>query len=390
MSENKAMEEQEDSGITLSFGEEEKPEEKPVEQKVEETPEEQDELSVYEEEKLTDGERKTVDEFAKKIDVTQSNIVLQYGSQAQKKISDFSDTALENVRTKDLGQVGDLLSDLVAELKGFGEDEEKDKGFFGFFKKQGKKAMAMKAKYEKTEVNVDHIADVLEEHQIRLLKDIALLDQLYERNNLNTKELTMYIIAGKKRLKQIYEEELPVLRKKAEESGLAEDAQAANDLQNACDRFEKKLYDLELTRQVSIQMAPQIRLVQNNDTVMTEKIQSTLVNTIPLWKNQLVLSLGVAHSKQAMEAQRAVSDMTNDLLRKNAETLHQATVETAKESERGIIDLDTLKHTNEELIATLNEVLDIQKEGHAKRAEAEQELTKIEAELHKKMLEINR
>ena len=390
MSENKVMEEQDPSGITLSFGtEEEQPVQKPAEPEAEQ-PSEQDELSVYEEEKLTDAEKKTVDDFAKKIDVTQSNIVLQYGSQAQKKISDFSDTALENVRTKDLGEVGNLLSDLVAELKGFEDEEEEKKGIFGFFKKQGKKAVSMKAKYAKTEVNVDHISDVLEDHQIRLLKDIALLDQLYERNNLNTKELTMYIIAGKKRLKQIYDEELPALRDKAEQSGLAEDAQAANDLQNACDRFEKKLYDLELTRQVSIQMAPQIRLVQNNDTVMTEKIQSTLVNTIPLWKNQMVLALGVAHSKQAMEAQRAVSDMTNDLLRKNAEVLHQATVDTAKEADRGIIDLDTLKHTNEELIATLNEVLDIQKEGHAKRAEAEQELTKIESELHKKMLEINR
>lgn len=386
MSENekKAMAEtQSASGITLSLDgiQDEKPSEQQEEKKASET-------DIYEEEKLTPEEKQMVEDFAKKIDITSSNIVLQYGSQAQKKISDFSDTALDNVRTKDLGEVGSLLTDLVVQLKGFGEEE--DKGFLGIFKKAGNKFEAMKTKYEKTEVNVDKIADVLEDHQIQLLKDIALLDQLYERNQVNTKELTMYIIAGKKRLKEAYEHELPALQAKAQETGLAEDAQAANDLQNACDRFEKKLYDLELTRQVSIQMAPQIRLVQNNDTLMTEKIQSTLVNTIPLWKNQMVLALGVSHSKQAMEAQRAVTDMTNSLLKKNAETLHQATVDTAKESDRGIIDLETLQHTNQELISTLDEVLAIQKEGHQKRADAEKELAKIEDELHRKLLEINR
>ena len=344
---------------------------------------------IYNEAKLSDAEKKMVEDFSNKIDITEANIVLQYGSEAQKKISDFSDTALDNVKTKDLGEVGTLLSNLVVELKGF-DEKETDKGFLGIFKKAGNKVESLKAKYDKTEVNVNKIANVLEDHQIQLLKDIALLDQLYDRNQTNCKELTMYIIAGKKKLEKVRSEDLPALQAKAKESGLAEDAQAANDLQNACDRFEKKLYDLELTRQVSIQMAPQIRLVQNNDTLMTEKIQSTLVNTIPLWKNQMVLALGVSHSKEAMQAEREVNNMTNELLKKNAETLHQATVETAKESERGIVDLETLQHTNQELIATLDEVLQIQKEGHAKRAEAEKELARIESELHNKLLEINR
>ena len=344
---------------------------------------------IYNEAKLSDAEKKMVEDFSQKIDITEANIVLQYGSDAQKKISDFSDTALDNVKTKDLGEVGTLLSNLVVELKGF-DEKENDKGFLGIFKKAGNKVESLKAKYDKTEVNVNKIANVLEDHQIQLLKDIALLDQLYDRNQTNCKELTMYIIAGKKKLEKVRNEDLPALQAKAKESGLAEDAQAANDLQNACDRFEKKLYDLELTRQVSIQMAPQIRLVQNNDTLMTEKIQSTLVNTIPLWKNQMVLALGVSHSKEAMQAEREVNNMTNELLKKNAETLHQATVETAKESERGIVDLETLQHTNQELIATLDEVLQIQKEGHAKRAEAEKELARIESELHNKLLEINR
>lgn len=344
---------------------------------------------IYNEAKLSDAEKKMVEDFSQKIDITEANIVLQYGSEAQKKISDFSDTALDNVKTKDLGEVGTLLSNLVVELKGF-DEKENDKGFLGIFKKAGNKVESLKAKYDKTEVNVNKIANVLEDHQIQLLKDIALLDQLYDRNQTNCKELTMYIIAGKKKLEKVRNEDLPALQAKAKESGLAEDAQAANDLQNACDRFEKKLYDLELTRQVSIQMAPQIRLVQNNDTLMTEKIQSTLVNTIPLWKNQMVLALGVSHSKEAMQAEREVNNMTNELLKKNAETLHQATVETAKESERGIVDLETLQHTNQELIATLDEVLQIQKEGHAKRAEAEKELARIESELHNKLLEINR
>ena len=344
---------------------------------------------IYNEAKLSDAEKKMVEDFSNKIDITEANIVLQYGSEAQKKISDFSDTALDNVKTKDLGEVGTLLSNLVVELKGF-DEKENDKGFLGIFKKAGNKVESLKAKYDKTEVNVNKIANVLEDHQIQLLKDIALLDQLYDRNQTNCKELTMYIIAGKKKLEKVRNEDLPALQAKAKESGLAEDAQAANDLQNACDRFEKKLYDLELTRQVSIQMAPQIRLVQNNDTLMTEKIQSTLVNTIPLWKNQMVLALGVSHSKEAMQAEREVNNMTNELLKKNAETLHQATVETAKESERGIVDLETLQHTNQELIDTLDEVLQIQKEGHAKRAEAEKELARIESELHNKLLEINR
>mgnify|MGYP004644206267 FL=1 len=344
---------------------------------------------IYNEAKLSDAEKKMVEDFSQKIDITEANIVLQYGSEAQKKISDFSDTALDNVKTKDLGEVGTLLSNLVVELKGF-DEKENDKGFLGIFKKAGNKVESLKAKYDKTEVNVNKIANVLEDHQIQLLKDIALLDQLYDRNQTNCKELTMYIIAGKKKLEKVRNEDLPALQAKAKESGLAEDAQAANDLQNACDRFEKKLYDLELTRQVSIQMAPQIRLVQNNDTLMTEKIQSTLVNTIPLWKNQMVLALGVSHSREAMQAEREVNNMTNELLKKNAETLHQATVETAKESERGIVDLETLQHTNQELIATLDEVLQIQKEGHAKRAEAEKEMARIESELHNKLLEINR
>lgn len=384
---------QEESAIQLTLTPEEKKQENEAQLKALE--EEQNAKmeavakDIYNEAKLSDAEKKMVEDFSQKIDITEANIVLQYGSEAQKKISDFSDTALDNVKTKDLGEVGTLLSNLVVELKGF-DEKENDKGFLGIFKKAGNKVESLKAKYDKTEVNVNKIANVLEDHQIQLLKDIALLDQLYDRNQTNCKELTMYIIAGKKKLEKVRSEDLPALQAKAKESGLAEDAQAANDLQNACDRFEKKLYDLELTRQVSIQMAPQIRLVQNNDTLMTEKIQSTLVNTIPLWKNQMVLALGVSHSKEAMQAEREVNNMTNELLKKNAETLHQATVETAKESERGIVDLETLQHTNQELIATLDEVLQIQKEGHAKRAEAEKELARIESELHNKLLEINR
>jgi len=315
-------------------------------------------------------------------------VILQYGSEAQKKIADFSDTALKNVQTKDLGQIGDLMSSLVVELKGFNTSEE-DKGFMGMFKKAGNKIEAMKAKYDKAETNVDKIADVLEDHQITLLKDIALLDQLYDRNLQNSKELTMYIIAGRKKLEDVRAHELPDLVAKAKQTGLPEDSQAANDLANACDRFEKKLHDLELTRIISIQMAPQIRLVQNNDTLMTEKIQSTLVNTIPLWKSQMVLALGVNHSKEAMEAEREVTNMTNDLLKKNAETLHTATVATATESERGIVDLETLQHTNEQLISTLDEVIKIQADGHQKREQAEVELSKIESQLNAKLLEIN-
>ena len=343
---------------------------------------------LYTDAKLTEAERKTVDEFSKKIDITESSTVLEYGSAAQKKISDFSDSALKNVQTKDLGEIGTLLSDLVVELKT--TDEKEDRGFFGnLFKKGQDSVVKYKARYDKAEANVDKIAAVLENHQITLLKDIALLDQLYERNAMNTKELSMYIIAGKKKLQEVRANELPALVKKAQDSGLPEDAQAANDLSQACDRFEKKLYDLELTRQISIQMAPQIRLIQNNDTLMTQKIQSTLVNTIPLWKNQIVLALGISHSKEALDAEREVTNMTNDLLKKNAETLHQATVETARESERGIVDLETLQHTNQELIATLDEVIAIQREGHEKRQAAEAELVRIEGQLNQKLLQIN-
>ena len=341
------------------------------------------------ESKLSEAEKKTVNEFSKKIDITESNTILQYGAAAQKKVTDFSNTALQNVRTKDLGEIGTLLSNLVVELKTSDAEEEK-KGFFaGLFDKGKDKVTEFKARYDKAEANVEKISAILEDHQITLLKDIALLDELYERNNQNIKELTMYILAGRKKLADVRANELPELIKKAKESGLPEDAQAANDLEQACVRFEKKLYDLELTRQVALQMAPQIRLVQNNDTLMTEKIQSTLVNTIPLWKNQIVLSLGIQHSKEALEAEREVTNMTNDLLKKNAETLHQATVETARESERGIVDIETLQHTNEQLISTLDEVLAIQKEGHEKREAAELELRRIENQLTDKLLQIN-
>lgn len=340
------------------------------------------------EDRLTDVEKNTVNEFSKKIDITESNTVLEYGAAAQKKVSDFSDTALSSVRTKDLGEIGDLLTDLVGNLKDSGEEEKK--GFFaGLFDKGGDAIVKMKARYDKASQNVDKVAGMLEDHQISLLKDISLLDELYQRNTTNTKELTMYILAGRKKLEDIRTNQLPQMIAKAKQSGLPEDAQEANDLQQACVRFEKKLYDLELTRQVSIQMAPQIRLVQNNDTLMTEKIQSTLVNTIPLWKNQIVLSLGITHSKQAMEAEREVTNMTNELLKKNAYTLHQATVDTAKESERGIVDIETLQHTNEQLINTLDEVMQIQKDGHEKRQAAEQELARIETQLTDKLTEIN-
>ena len=345
---------------------------------------------MYSDAKLTEAERRTVNDFSKKIDITESSTILEYGSAAQKKVSDFSDSALKNVKTKDLGEIGTLLSDLVVELKTTESDKKEDRGFFGkMFKKGQDSVVKYKARYDKASANVDKIAAVLEDHQITLLKDIALLDQLYERNAQNTKELSMYIHAGKKKLQEVRENDLPALVKRAQESGLPEDSQAANDLAQACDRFEKKLYDLELTRQISVQMAPQIRLIQNNDTLMTQKIQSTLVNTIPLWKNQIVLALGISHSKEALEAEREVTNMTNDLLKKNAETLHQATVETARESERGIVDIETLQHTNEELIATLDEVISIQKEGHEKRMAAEAELARIEGQLHEKLLTIN-
>ena len=340
--------------------------------------------------KLNDAEKKQVNDFSETIDIMQANAILNYGSAAQKKITDFSDAALKNVKTRDLGEIGDLLGQLVGELKDADPNQkEEKKGIFGFFKKGADKVSNFKIKYDNAEKNVDKIASILEDHQIQLLKDVSLLDQLYERNQQNSNELSMYIIAGKKRLQEVRENELPKLIAKAKETGLPEDAQAANDLSQACDRFEKKIYDLELTRQVAVQMGPQIRLLQNNDTLMTEKIQSTIVNTIPLWKNQIVLSLGISHSKEAIQAEREVNDMTNKLLKKNAETLHQATVETAKESERGIVDIETLTHTNEELIKTLDEVIAIQKDGREKRRAAEAELTRIENELNKKLLEID-
>ena len=323
---------------------------------------------------LTPEEKKMVADFAAKIDLRSSNAILQYGAGAQKKIADFSESALENVKTKDLGEVGDMLAGVVTELKSFDEEEE-EKGIFGFFKKGGNKLANMKAKYDKAEVNVNKICDALEGHQIQLMKDIAMLDKMYELNTTYFKELSMYIAAGKKKLQDVAATELPELEAKAARSGL-------------CNRFEKKIHDLELTRTISLQMAPQIRLVQSNDTVMSEKIQSTLVNTIPLWKSQMVLAIGVENSSRAAKAQREVTDMTNELLRKNAEKLKLATVETAKESERGIVDIETLKATNESLISTLDEVMKIQQEGKEKRRTAEAELNRIENELKQKLLEI--
>ena len=354
-------------------------EEKPVapEKKEEEQPEVQ----------LTPEEQKIVDDFAEKIDITSSALVMQYGSGAQKKIANFSDTALANVRTKDLGEVGDEIANLVVELKSFDAGEE-EKGFLGFFKKQANRLDGMKARYDKAEVNVNKIASSLEGHQVQLMKDIVMLDKLYETNLAYHKELSMYILAGKKRLKRERETTLEELKAKAQRSGLPEDAQAANDFAQQCDSFEKKLHDLELTRTISLQMGPQIRLLQNNNSMMAEKIQSTIVNTIPLWKNQMVLALGLAHSQQAMQAERAVTDMTNDLLKKNAEALKLGTIETAKESQRGVVDIETLQQTNKSLIETLDELNKIQSEGRAKRAAAEQELTRIEDELKQKMMEI--
>ncbi len=335
---------------------------------------------------LTEEERRTVDAFAKQIDLTNSTMVLQYGAGTQKKMADFSESALENVRSKDLGEVGELLSGVVKELKDF--DEEEEKGFFGIFKKASNKIESMKAKYAKAEANVNEIVKVLEKHQVQLMKDTALLDKMYELNLTYFKELSMYILAGKKKLQEVRGTQLAELMSRAQASGLPEDAQAAKDLNSLCDRFEKKIHDLELTRMISIQTAPQIRLVQNNDTLMAEKIQSTIVNTIPLWKSQMVLALGVEHSTQAAQAQRQVTDMTNELLRKNAEKLKMATVDTARESERGIVDMETLKATNESLISTLDEVMSIQREGRQKRQEAEAELRTMEQELKNKLLEI--
>lgn len=336
---------------------------------------------------LTEEERKMVEEFSEKIDLNNSNAILQYGAATQKKMADFSETALENVKTKDLGEVGDLLTNVVTELKSFDVQEE-EKGFLGLFKKTSNKISAMKVKYDRAEVNVNKICQVLEDHQIQLMKDIAILDKMYDLNLTYFKELSMYILAGKKKLQKVQREELPLLMAKAKQSGLPEDAQAARDMESLCSRFEKKIHDLELTRMISIQTAPQIRLVQSSDTVMVEKIQSTVVNTIPLWKSQMVIALGVAHSTQAAKAQQEVTDMTNELLRRNADTLKTATIESAKAAERGIVDIETLKHTNESLISTLDEVMKIQTEGREKRRAAEAELQSMENQLKSKLLEI--
>lgn len=338
---------------------------------------------------LSPQERQQVAQFASQIDLNNSQMILQYGAGTQKKMADFSESALKNVRTKDMGEVGDLLSSVVVELKSF-DVEEEEKGIKGLFKRSSNRVTAMKAKCDKAEVNVNKICDVLEGHQVQLLKDIAMLDKMYDTNLTYFKELSMYILAGKKKLQEVRDGELQQLIQKAQASGLPEDAQAARDLEDKCTRFEKKLYDLELTRTISIQTAPQIRLVQNNDTMMAEKIQSTIVNTIPLWKSQMVLALGIAHSTQAAKAQREVSDMTNELLKKNAATLKTASIETAKESERGIVELETLKNTNETLISTLDEVMQIQKDGRQKRQDAEVEIQRLENELKEKLLQIQK
>lgn len=337
---------------------------------------------------LSVEERKMVDDFSNQIDLTNSNMILQYGVGTQKKMADFSEKALESVKTQDLGEVGDLLTGVVTELKSF--DAEEEKGLFGFFKKGTNKISTMKIKYDKAETNVNRICQVLEGHQVQLMKDAAMLDRMYEMNKTYFKELSMYILAGKKKLQKVREGELAEKLAKAQRSGLPEDAQDARDLDERCNRFEKKLHDLELTRMISIQTAPQIRLVQNNDTMMVEKIQSTIVNTIPLWKSQMVLALGVAHSTNAAHAQREVTNMTNELLKKNAATLKTATMETARESERGIVDMETLKNTNESLISTLDEVMKIQEEGRQKRREAEVEMNRMENELKAKLLELRK
>ncbi len=335
---------------------------------------------------LTPEEQKMVNDFAAKIDIENTNQILQYGAGTQKKMADFSDTALENVKTQDLGEIGELISNVVGELKDF--DVQEEGKFFGFFRKQTSKIENLKNKYDKAQVNVEKITDSLQQHQVRLMKDSAMLDKMYEQNLNYFKELTMYILAGKKKLEETRNGKLAEMKNKAALSGLPEDAQAARDLDEKCSRFEKKLHDLELTRTIAMQTAPQIRLIQNNDTVMVEKIQTTIVNTIPLWKSQMVLALGIAHSAEAAQAQRQVTDITNELLRKNAETLHMATVETAKESERGIVDLETLQKTNADLIQTLDDVMRIQMEGRQKRQAAEMEMHRMEEELKRKLLEI--
>lgn len=337
---------------------------------------------------LSAEERKIVDDFARQIDIRNSAAILQYGAGTQKKMADFSEDALEKVRTKDLGEVGDLLENVVTELKNFDAEEER-KGIMGFFKKGANKLEAMKNKYSKAEANVNKIVETLEKHQIQLMKDAAIMDKMYALNLNYFKELSMYILAGKKKLEEIRATELPQLMAKAQASGLPEDAQAAKDLDSLCERFEKKIHDLELTRMIAVQTAPQIRLVQGNDTLMAEKIQSTIVNTIPLWKSQMVIALGVAHSTEAAKAQREVTDMTNALLQKNAQTLKMATIEAAKESERGIVDIETLQKTNESLISTFDEVMNIQREGREKRRAAEAEMYRLEGELKQKLLQIN-
>ena len=337
---------------------------------------------------LTQEEQQMVDDFAKKIDITNSQMVLQYGAASQKKLSDFSDNALSRVKTKDMGETGELITNLITELKGFDATEKEDRGFFGnLFRKAQFNVESLKTRYEKADVNVERIKAQLEDHQVVLMKDIAMLDKMYQLNLVYFKELTMYILAGRKKLEQVRTNDLKAANDKAQRTQLPEDAQAARDLADMCDRFEKKLYDLQLTRNISIQMGPQIRLIQANDTMMAEKIQTTIVNTIPLWKNQMVLALGMAHSQQAMEAERAVTDATNELLRKNAAALKQGTIDIARESERGVVDLETLQQTNRELIATLDELNKIRADGKAKRAAAEQELGRIEGELRAKLME---
>ena len=359
-------------------------EEAPAPQAVkEDIPVEKPELS-----KLSPAEQAAVKEFAGKIDILNTEQVMNYGSAAQKNITEFSDAALSSVRTKDLGEVGDMLSDLVIELKGLNFDPEEKKGFLGLFKKTSQNIAALKAQFDKAEVNVDKIVESLEKHEITLMKDISLMDKMYERNQEYLKELTMYILAGKIKIEQLRNVELPEIQNKARQSGLPEDAQAANDFANMIGRFEKKIHDLELTRTISIQMSPQIRMIQNNDTLMAEKIRSSIVNTIPLWKSQMVMGLSLHHSEQAMKAQREVTDVTNELLTKNAQALHQGSVSIAREAERGIVDMETLKKTNQELIATLDEVRQIQDDGRARRAQAEEELGRIEGELKQKLLDM--
>ena len=338
---------------------------------------------------LSPEEQKMVNDFAEKIDLTNSQMVLQYGAASQKKLSDFSETALSRVKTQDMGETGELITGLIAELQGFDANAEQPKGILGFFKKTSNSIEQLKTRYESADKNVERIKAQLEDHQVTLMKDITMLDKMYELNLVYFKELTMYILAGKKKLAEVRANDLKAAQEKAQRTQLPEDAQAARDLADLCDRFEKKLYDLELTRNVSIQMGPQIRLIQSNDTMMAEKIQTTIVNTIPLWKNQMVLALGIAHSQQAMQAERAVTDATNELLKKNAATLKQGTIEIAKESERGIVDIETLQQTNKQLIETLDELNKIRADGKAKRANAEQELGRIEGELRSKLLEIN-